>query len=324
VAVAGAGSPAATSRGRSSRHSTRVGRGPASFRRRGWLIALFLAPSLLIFLLYRVVPLAWNVLLSFQRWSPFKPATWAGLDHYEEMLLYDDVFWQSLWNTVVFMSGSAIAIALALGIALLVNRPIRGRALYRAAIFLSYPLMAVAVGIIWRWLYDEKVGLLNFVLMSLGLVSRGIPFLDSFQWAMPAVIVASVWQIVGFFMIILLAGLQSIPRELTEAAAIDGAGAAQRFGRITLPLLRPSIFLCLVLGIISSFTSFDLIYVMTRGGPNYATELLITYIYRVAFGLSKLDYAAALTVVLFLFLLVLTWLANRASGGEAGAVEAAE
>jgi multiple sugar transport system permease protein len=240
------------------------------------------------------------------------------------MLFYDDVFWRSLWNTVVFMSSSPIAIALALGIALLVHSPIRGRDFYRAAVFLSYPLMTVAVGIIWRWLYDEKVGLLNYVLRTLGLVSQGIPFLDSVTWAMPAVIVAAVWQIVGLFMIILLAGLQTIPRELHEAAAIDGADARQRFWRVTLPLLRPAVFLCLVIGIISSFTSFDLIYVMTRGGPNYATELLVTYVYRVAFALSKLDYAAALTVVLFLFLLALTWLANRLSGGEAGAVEAAE
>jgi multiple sugar transport system permease protein len=320
----GSGSPVATRPGQPPWRPSPPRRGPALFRRRNLLIAAFLAPSLLIFLLYRVVPLGWNALLSFQRWSPFKPAEWAGLYHYEEMLLYDDVFWQSLWNTAVFMSSSPIAIALAMGIALLVHQPIRGRALYRAAIFLSYPLMTVAVGIIWRWLYDEKVGFLNFVLISLGLVSRGIPFLDSFEWAMPAVIVAAIWQIVGFFMIILLAGLQNIPQELYEAAAIDGAGAVQRFGRLTLPLLRPSIFLCLIIGIISSFTSFDLIYVMTRGGPNYATELLITYIYRVAFGLSKLDYAAALTVVLFLFLLALTWLANRASGGEAGAVEAPE
>jgi multiple sugar transport system permease protein len=303
---------------------TRAARPRGPFRGRSLLIALFLAPSLLIFLLYRVLPLCWNLLLSFQRWSPFKPAEWAGLYHYEEMLRYDDVFWQSFWNTIVFMAGAPIAIALALGVALLVNQPIRGRALYRAAIFLSYPLMTVAVGIIWRWLYDEKVGLLNFALLSLGVIHRGIPFLDSPRWAMPAVIVAAIWQILGFFMIILLAGLQNIPRELQEAAAIDGAGAGQRFARITLPLLRPSIFLCLIIGIISSFTSFDLIYVMTRGGPSYATELLITYIYRVAFGLSKLDYAAALTVVLFLFLLALTWLANRASGGEAGAVEATE
>jgi multiple sugar transport system permease protein len=240
------------------------------------------------------------------------------------MLLYDDVFWTSCWNTIVFMSSAPVAIALAIGIALLVDTPIRGRAIYRAAVFLSYPLMTVAVGIIWRWLYDEKVGLINYMLRSVGVVSRGIPFLDSLEWAMPAVIVAAIWQIVGFFMVILLAGLQSIPGELHEAAAIDGAGAGSRFAWITLPLLRPSIFLCLVLGIINSFTSFDLIYVMTRGGPNYATELLITYIYRAAFALTRFDYAAALTVVLFLFLLALTWLANRVSGGEAGAVEATE
>jgi multiple sugar transport system permease protein len=285
---------------------------------------VFLAPSLAVFVLYRILPLLWNGILSVQHWSPFKAATWAGLAHYEEMLLYDDVFWRSLWNTVVFMSSAPIAIGLALGIALLVDTPIRGRAVYRAAVFLSYPLMTVAVGIIWRWLYDEKVGLINYVLISAGVVRKGIPFLESFDWAMPAVIAAAVWQIVGFFMIILLAGLQSIPRELGEAAALDGAGTRQRFLRITLPLLRPSVFLCLVLGIINSFTSFDLIYVMTRGGPNYATELLVTYVYRAAFTLSRFDYAAALTVVLFLFLLALTWLANHAAGGEAGAVEAAE
>jgi len=240
------------------------------------------------------------------------------------VLFHDDVFWKSLWNTLFFMSSSPIAIALALGLALLVNLPIRGRAVYRALIFLSYPLMAVAVGIIWRWLYDEKVGLINYVLLSLHLTERRIAFLDSPDWAMPSVIVAAVWQIVGFFMVILLAGLQNIAPTLLEAAAIDGAGAWQRFRRITLPLLRPAIFLCLMIGIINSFTSFDLIYVMTGGGPTYATEVLITYIYRSAFGLSRFDYAAALTVVLFVLLLSLAWLANRASGGEAGAVDAAE
>jgi len=139
-----------------------------------------------------------------------------------------------------------------------------------------------------------------------------------------AVIVTAIWQVIGFFMIIMLAGLQHIPPNLYEASPIDDAARGQRFGRITLPLLRPSIFLCLILGIINSFTSFDLIYVMTRGGPSYATELLITYIYRAAFVLSQFDYAAALTVVLFVLLLSVTWIANRVSGGEAGAVEAAE
>src|SRR4029077_7205419 len=120
----------------------------------------FLAPSLTIFLLYRILPLLWNVALSVQSWSPFKPSHFAGLIHYEELLFHDDVFWKSLWNTVVFMSSSPIAIALALGLALLVDTRIRGRGIYRAIIFISYPLMTVAVGIIWRWLYDEKVGLI--------------------------------------------------------------------------------------------------------------------------------------------------------------------
>jgi ABC-type sugar transport system permease subunit len=296
---------------------------PRRWRRHG-VIWLLLAPSLAIFLLYRIVPLGWNAVLSLQKWSPLRPAEFAGFYHYEEMLFHDDVFWTSLGNTLVYMASAPAGIALALALALLVNAGIRGRTVYRAIIFVSYPLMTVAVGIIWRWLYDEKLGLINYALIRLGAIDRGIAFLDSFVWAMPAVMVATIWQIVGFFMIILLAGLQSIPPNLHEAAAIDGAGAGQRFLRITVPLLRPSLFLCLVLGIINSFTSFDLIYVMTRGGPNYATELLITYIYRAAFVLSQLDYAAALTVVLFLLLLGVTWAANRASGGEAGAVEAVE
>ena len=292
--------------------------------RRHLTVWLFFAPALSVFLLYRVLPLGWNAVLSLERWSPLRPAEFAGLAHYEEMLFHDDVFWTSLWNTLVFMSSAPIAIAIALGLALMVNAPIRGRSAYRAIIFVSYPLMPVAVGIIWRWLYDEKLGLINYALLQLGVIKKGIAFLDSFEWAMPSVIVAAIWQIVGFFMIILLAGLQHIPPNLHEAAAIDGAGRIMRWRHITLPLLRPSIFLCLVLGIINSFTSFDLIYVMTRGGPNYATELLITYIYRAAFVLSQFDYAAALTVVLFVLLLSVTWLANRLSGGEAGAVEAAE
>ncbi|MGH7334033.1 MAG: carbohydrate ABC transporter permease [Candidatus Rokuibacteriota bacterium] len=288
------------------------------------MIWLLLAPSLAIFFLYRIIPLGWNAVLSVQKWSPLRPAEFAGLYHYEEMFLHDDVFWTSLRNTLVYMSSAPLGIALALALALLVNAGIRGRTVYRAIIFVSYPLMTVAVGIVWRWLYDEKLGLINYALRRLGLITKGIAFLDSFTWAMPSVIVAAVWQIVGFFMIILLAGLQSIPPNLQEAAAIDGADLRQRFLYITLPLLRPSLFLCLVLGIINSFTSFDLIYVMTRGGPNYATELLITYIYRAGFVLSQLDYAAALTVVLFLLLLAVTWAANRVAGGEAGAVEAAE
>jgi ABC-type sugar transport system permease subunit len=285
------------------------------------LIWFFLIPSLAIFTLYRIIPLVWNGVLSFQFWSPYKPAEFAGLYHYQEMLFYDDAFWRVLWNTILLMASAPIGIALALGIAVLVDTEIQGRNIYRTIVFISYPVMTVAVGIIWQWLYNEKVGLINYVLVSLGIIRRGIPFLQSFALALPCVIVASIWQVIGFYMIILLTGLQNIPPNLYESAAIDGASAWVRFRRITLPLLKPSIFLCFVIGIINSFTSFDLVYVMTQGGPAHATDLLITYIYTVAFKLSKLDYAAALTVVNFLFFLFLALLANRLSGGEAGAVD---
>ena len=267
------------------------------------------------------VPLGWNVLLSLQYWSPLKPARWAGLDHYEEMLIYDDVFWQALKNTLIFIGASPFAIALALGIALLVNGNLKGAAVYRSIVFLSYPLMTVAVGIIWRWMYDERGGIINFALRQSGFIAKPIPFLQSFEWALPSVIVAEVWQVLGFYMIIILTGLQSIPPHLYEAASIDGAPRWAQFMRITLPMLKPSLFLCVVIGILNSFTSFDLVYIMTNGGPGHATELLITYIYKSGFGQTKFDYAAALTITQFSLLLVLTFLANFIAGGNAGALE---
>jgi ABC-type sugar transport system permease subunit len=288
--------------------------------RRALLIWCFLLPSLAIFLLYRIIPLAWNLILSFEYWSPLKPAEYAGLDHYQD-LYDDDVFWQALWNTVMIILSAPIGIAIALLLALLVNANIRGRDVYRTIIFLSYPLMTVAVAIIWRWMFDERVGLINYAARLLHLVDKPIPFLNSFTWALPSVIAANIWQMLGFYMIILLTGLQNIPHELHEAAAIDGAGVWRRFERITLPLLRPSIFLAFVIGMLNSVTSFDLVYVMTGGGPGRATEILVTYIYKLGFVQTKFDAAAAVTVVFFLLLIGVAWSANRLSGGNAGAVE---
>jgi ABC-type sugar transport system permease subunit len=285
------------------------------------LVASFLLPSLAIFFLYRLLPLGWNVVLSFQAWSPLKPAAWVGLEHYREMWSYDEVFWLALRNTLVFIAASPLAIALALGIALLVNSDLKGASVYRTIVFLSYPLMAVAVGVIWRWMYDERGGIINYALRASGLVSKPVGFLQDFDWALPSVIFAEIWQMLGFYMIILLTGLQSIPQNLYEAARIDGAPAHARFLRITLPMLRPSLFLCVVVGILNSFASFDLVYIMTQGGPGHATELLITHIYKSAFEQTKFDYAAALTVVQFGLLLLLTWAANKGAGGNAGAVE---
>src|SRR5262252_5924643 len=150
------------------------------------LVVCFLLPSLAIFFLYRILPLGWNAWLSVHAWSPLKPAQFIGLDHYEEMLLDDDVFWQALANTLIFIASSPIAITAALGIALLVNSDLKGAAVYRTIVFLSYPLMTVAVGIIWRWMYDERGGIVNYALRSAGIVDQPVPFLQSFEWALPS------------------------------------------------------------------------------------------------------------------------------------------
>lgn len=302
-----------------------AGTPPAWINRRGTrrvaLVVCFLLPSLATFALYRVVPLFWNVVLSFQAWSPMKPARFVGWDNYEDLLFYDDVFWRALTNTLLWIAAAPVAIVLALGIALLVDSDLRGAGVYRTIVFLSYPLMTVAVAIIWRWMYDERGGLINWALRSAGFIEKPIAFLGNFDWALPCVLITDVWQVIGFYMIVLLTGLQAIPPHLYEAARVDGVPAYARFLRITLPLLRPSLFLCAVIGLLNSFTSFDLVYIMTNGGPGHATELLITYIYKLGFGQTRFDAAATATVVQFALLLVLTWLANHGAGGNAGAVE---
>jgi len=294
--------------------------GNKEFRQVRWMIYLFLFPSLAIFLLYRIVPLVWNLALSFQEWKPIGPNVFVGLSNYIEMFR-SDVFWQSLLNTVIyFFIGSPITIGIAIFVAILVNRPLFGRNAYRAIVFLPYPITPVAIAIIWKWMYDEKVGLINYILRSLGLVEQGIPFLQSFSLALPSVIATSIWQVLGYFVLLLLTGLQSIPEDLYEVAELDGAGFFTQLFRITLPLIRPTIFICFIVGIINSFTLFDMIYVMTKGGPGNATEILITNIYKNAFTFNRMGYAAAMTFVMFLFLLLITWLSNKASGGEAGGI----
>ena len=284
------------------------------------MIYLLLVPSLLIFLVYRLIPLGWNVVLSLHEYKMLGPNPWIGLENYVEMFK-SDVFWQSLRNTVVyFFVGSPIAIFLALVVATLVNAPIKGRNAYRVIVFLPYPITPAAIAIIWKWLYNDQVGLINYLLRSLGIVKDGIPFLSSSTWALPAVITTSIWQVLGYFVILVLTGLQTIPDALYECAELDGASPLRRFFHITVPLIRPTLFICFVVAIINSFTVFDMVYVMTGGGPGYASEILITNIYKNAFTFVRMGYAAAMTFFMFVFLLLITWGANLFAGGEAGGI----
>ena len=279
------------------------------------LIACFLLPSLAIFFLYRILPLGWNVLLSFEFWSPLKPAQWAGFEHYVEMWSYDDVFWVALRNTLIFIAASPLAIAVSLGIALLVNSDLKGASVYRTIVFLSYPLMTVAVGIIWRWMYDERGGIINYALRASGLVDRPVGFLQDFDWALPSVIFAGIWQVLGFYMIILLTGLQSIPQHLYEAARVDGATRWQQFRAITLPSLKPALVPAVILSVVWTFNMFNIIFLVTAGQPAGSTEILITQSYKFAFQKYQYGYAAAYSTVIFGILLIYGVFQNRMTKG---------
>lgn len=281
------------------------------------LVVVMLLPSLLIFFLYRVVPLIWNVFLSLGDWNFIKPWQFVGIENYVGMM-EDQVFWESLGNLSLYIFFAIpVSVVFALFIAFLVNAPIRGQNAYRAIIFMPYPMTPVAIGMIWKWLYNEKVGLINYILRELGIVEGGIGFLSS-GWAFPSVIFTMVWHVIGYYMVIILAGMQTIPDELYECAELDGATDWTKMRFITLPLLRASLFLCFIVGVISSFQLFDIIHVMTGGGPGYSTEILITYIYKNAFTYGEVGYASAITVVMFLLLVGITIVVNTMTGGEAG------
>jgi multiple sugar transport system permease protein len=284
---------------------------PASRRRSGprlrqearWA-ALFLAPDLLGVLAFTAFPVFAAIVLSFLDWNLITAARYAGLDNFQE-LLKDEVFWRTMAHTVYFTVGTVpTSMALGLVLALALNRPLRGVTFLRTAYFIPVIVPLISVAMVWRWLYDRDFGLINYFLNLTGLPVIG--WLTDRTWAMPAVILMSIWKGLGYNLVIYLAGLQSIPRRLYEAAEMDGATAWQRFWRITFPLLTPTTFFVLVVSIISSFQVFSQVYVMTRGGPGDATTTIVYYIYHVGFELFRMGYASALAWTLFIVVFVLT------------------
>jgi multiple sugar transport system permease protein len=191
-----------------------------------------------------------------------------------------------------------------LGLALALDRPLPGRAIFRVALFAPVVSAWVAVALVWKWIFNPIYGLLNYLL---GLVGIGGPqWLFDPAWAMPAVVLTSVWKDMGFLMVMFLAGLQGIPREYYEAASTDGASAVRRFWHITLPLLTPTLFFAVVISLINSFQVFDQVWVMTGGGPAGATSVLVEQIVKSAFNYGKMGYAAALSWVLFALVFAVT------------------
>ena len=275
---------------------------------RGWrrpaLVVLFIAPSLIPLLLFTVGPMVASVGLSTVRWNLLKPPVFVGLDNFAR-LLADSDFHAAVLHTAVYVAGYLpIVLVGGLLIALALNQKLRGLAIFRTAYFLPVVTSWVVVALMWRWLLDPRVGIVNFALGLVGIDGPGW-YTDPF-WAMPSVIIASAWKDLGFVMVILLAGLQSIPEEYYEAASVDGAGRWTRLRHITLPLLTPSIFFVVVISLINNLQVFDQVWVMTEGGPAGATDVVVSQIVRNAFSYGQMGYAAAMSWLFFVVLLVIT------------------
>jgi multiple sugar transport system permease protein len=271
---------------------------------------LFLLPNILGFLVFSSIPVVATFTISLLDWDLIRAPRFVGIDNYVKLLTDDPVFRKVLFNTAYYVIGTVPAgIVLSLLLALAMNANVRGIAVFRAIFFIPVISASVAVAVMWRWLYNTDFGLINVVLTSVGL--KAIPWLSSTTWAMPAVILMAIWKSLGYNMVIFLAGLQSIPAHLHEAAAIDGANGVQRFRHITLPLLAPTTFFVLVISMIGSFQVFDLAFVLTKGGPGDATNTMVMYIYNQAFQFFHMGYAAAIAWVLFAIIFAITLLQHQ-------------
>ena len=280
--------------------------------RKEWSAYVFLAPGLILFSVFTAFALLFAFYLTFHEWSIIQPdKPFVGLQNYRDMV-HDEKFRNSVVNTVYFTGVSVPAgMAIGLAIALLLNQPLRFRSLLRTMYFLPVVTPFVVVAIIWKWLYNGDFGLFNYYLLKTHLIHDPLLWLSDKNLAMPAVILMTVWTSVGFSMVVYLAGLQSIPEELYEAARVDGAGPFARFRHITLPMLRPTTLFLLVIGIIGSFQVFTQIFVMTSGGPVDRTTTMVFYIYQSAFKFYEMGYASTLAFALFAMLLVFTALQLR-------------
>ena len=269
---------------------------------------LFLLPNMIGFLIFTAFAVVASAAISLTSWDLLSDPEFVGLQNYIELLTDDPLFRTVLWNTFYFTVVSVPASTiLALGLALMFNTGLRAIPLFRAMYFLPVITATVVVALIWRWFFNPDFGILNYVLYELG-VDSPPNWLATRTWAMPSVIILSVWKQVGYNMVIFLAGLQAIPSSLYEAASIDGAGRWQRFRNITLPLLTPTTFFVLVISIIGSLQVFDAVLVLTDGGPANATRTIVFHIWEEAFVFLEMGYAAAVAWILFIMVFLVTLL----------------
>jgi multiple sugar transport system permease protein len=272
---------------------------------------VFVSPWIIGLLVFTLGPVIASFGLSFADYELLTPPTWIGTRNYVELLTRDRLFLLSLYNTVYYtMFSVPLGIMFAFLLALLLNVKLPGMNVYRTVFYLPAVTSGVAVSLLWIWLFNPQFGLINYLLRSIGLPAPA--WLVNPVWAKPAFILMSLWG-VGGTTVIFLAGLQGVPQFLYEAAEIDGANSLQKFRHVTVPMMTPVIFFNLVMGMIGSFQVFTSAYVMTQGGPQNATLFYVLYLFRQGFRLLRMGYAAAMAWVLFVIMVVLTYLQFRMS-----------
>ena len=275
---------------------------------------LFVSPWVIGFLAFTIGPMIASLYLSFCEADMLSPSKFVGLANYRQLFSFDEVqslFWKTLYNMSYYVFISVpLGIVVGFAIALLLNQDIKGRAIYRTAYYLPAVIPGVAVALLWIVIFNYEFGVLNFLLSLVGI--QGPPWLYSELWAKPALIIMSLWG-AGGGMLIFLAGLQGIPTELHEAAKIDGAGAWQRFWKVTIPMMSPALFFVLITSIIGSFQVFTNAYIMTGGGPNNSTLMYVLHLFYLAFQQFRMGYASALAWVYFIIIMAFTALIFKTS-----------
>lgn len=273
---------------------------------------LFILPAMILLLVFWIIPIIWSGGLSFTDWDMMSENIhFMGLKNYTS-LLKDPNFGKVLWNTLVFALGSTVpSIVIGLLVALAMNGARRGTGIYRTVIFAPYITPMVAVSVVWSWIFEPRVGILNFVLELFGL--SGSQWTQSSETAMLSVLIVTVWKSIGWTMIFYMEAIRKVPQNLLEAAAIDGANSFWRFWKIIIPMISPTTFFLVIMSTISSLQAYDQIQVLTQGGPAGATRTLLYYCYQEAFRNFNTGKASAVAIVLVLITVVLSLIETEVS-----------
>jgi len=273
-------------------------------------ILIGLIPALLIYLVFSIIPIVISLYYSFMEWNGFGAMKFVGFQNFIE-IARDPIFWKAVKNNIYVVVASVFGqIPIALALALLLNRKIKGGKLFRTIGFMPVVISTVVISLTWNMLYNSEIGFINRFLESIGLGSLTQNWLGDPKWAMISVCITIIWQFVGLYFIIFLAALQNVPSEVLEAAEIDGASGWKRTLFITLPMIWDSILIAVILCISGSLRTFDLIYVMTNGGPAHSTEVMAIYMYEKTFSSMRYGYGSAVSLYIFVFSLLLIWVSR--------------